>query len=47
MPSCRQTISEPLPTVTVGDAMSNLPDICKGHKREEMANGGEPISHFV
>ena len=45
MPSCRQTMSAPLPTVAVGDAMSNLPEICNRHKREEMANGGEP-SHF-
>jgi len=39
-------MSAPLPTVTVGDAMSKLPEICNGHKREEMANGGELLSHF-
>ena len=32
--------------VAVGDTMSNLPEIRNGHKREEMANGGEPMSHF-
>jgi len=39
-------MSAPLPTITVGDAMFNLPEICNGHKREEMADGGEPMSHF-
>jgi len=41
------TMSAPLPPVTVGDTMSNLPEICHGHKREEMANGREPMSHFL
>ena len=26
--------------------MSNLPEIRNGHKREEMADGGEPVSHL-
>jgi len=39
-------MSAPLPTVTVGDAMSSLSEIHNGHSREEMANGGEPVSHF-
>jgi len=39
-------MSAPLPTATVGDAMSNLPEIHNGHKREEMADGGEPVSRL-
>ena len=26
--------------------MSDLPEIRNGHKKEEMAYGGEPFSHF-
>jgi DNA (cytosine-5)-methyltransferase 1 len=38
--------SAPLRTITVRDAMSDLPEIRNGHKREEMPYGGEPMSHF-
>ena len=46
MASCRWKMSAPLRTFTVGDAMSNLPEIRNGNKREEMANGREPILCF-
>ena len=36
----------PYRTITVRDAMSDLPDIRNGHKKEEMAYGGEPQSFF-
>lgn len=38
--------SAPLRTITVRDAMSDLPKIRNGHKREEIPYGGEPVSHF-
>jgi hypothetical protein len=43
---CKWVTSAPLRTITVRDAMSDLPEIRNGHKREEMPYGGEPMSHF-
>ncbi|XP_069697598.1 DNA (cytosine-5)-methyltransferase 1-like isoform X2 [Periplaneta americana] len=44
--NCKWVTSAPLRTITVRDAMSDLPEIRNGHKREEMPYGGEPLSHF-
>ncbi|XP_046403240.1 DNA (cytosine-5)-methyltransferase PliMCI-like isoform X2 [Ischnura elegans] len=38
--------SAPLRTITVRDAMSDLPEIRNGSKKEELSYGGEPFSHF-
>ncbi|XP_071444299.1 DNA (cytosine-5)-methyltransferase 1-like [Hetaerina americana] len=38
--------SAPLRTITVRDAMSDLPEIRNGSKKEELSYGGEPLSHF-
>ena len=44
--NCTWVNSAPYRTVTVRDAMSDLPDIPNGHKNEQMAYGGDPQSHF-
>lgn len=36
----------PLRTITVRDAMSDLPEISNGHSKDEMAYGGEALTHF-
>lgn len=36
----------PLRTITVRDAMSDLPEISNGHCKDEMAYGGEALTHF-
>ena len=38
--------SAPLRTITVGDAMSDLPDIRNGASAREISYKGEPHSHF-
>ncbi|KAG8239320.1 DNA (cytosine-5)-methyltransferase 1 [Ladona fulva] len=38
--------SAPFRTITVRDAMSDLPEIRNGSKKEEISYGGEPLSHF-
>ena len=38
--------SAPLRTITVRDAMSDLPDIKNGASSREIGYGGEPLSHF-
>ena len=38
--------SAPYRTITVRDAMSDLPEIRNGAKKEEMAYYGDPQSHF-
>lgn len=43
---CQWVDSAPLRTITVRDAMSDLPEIRNGAKQEEMPYGGEPESHF-
>jgi len=44
--NCRWLSSAPYRTVTVRDAMSDLPDIPNGAKDEEISYGGDPQSHF-
>uniref|UniRef100_A0A1B6C2M8 DNA (cytosine-5)-methyltransferase n=1 Tax=Clastoptera arizonana TaxID=38151 RepID=A0A1B6C2M8_9HEMI len=44
--NCRWTDSAPRRTITVRDAMSDLPEIRNGAKTEEMPYGGDPSSHF-
>lgn len=43
---CRWTMSAPYRTITVRDAMSDLPDIKNGCNRKEMPYDSEPMSHF-
>lgn len=38
--------SAPYRTISVRDAMSDLPNVRNGWNKEEMAYGDEPISHF-
>ena len=38
--------SAPLRTITVRDAMSDLPDIKNGASGLEISYGGDPVSHF-
>ncbi len=38
--------SAPLRTITVRDAMSDLPDIKNGAQGLEISYGGDPVSHF-
>ena len=45
-PCVRNIMSAPFRTITVRDAMSDLPDVRNGAKKEEMAYGGEPWSFF-
>lgn len=44
--NCRWLSSAPYRTVTVRDAMSDLPEIPNGAKQEEIPYGGDPQSHF-
>ncbi|XP_014281484.1 DNA (cytosine-5)-methyltransferase 1 [Halyomorpha halys] len=44
--NCRWVDSAPYRTITVRDAMSDLPEIRNGFKEEEMPYGGDPLSHF-
>ena len=44
--NCRWLSSAPYRTVTVRDAMSDLPEIPNGAKEEEMSYGGDPQSQF-
>lgn len=44
--NCGWKNSAPFRTVTVKDAMYDLPDIKNGWSREEMSYGSEPLSHF-
>lgn len=43
---CQWVESAPLRTISVRDAMSDLPEIRNGARTEEMSYGGEPESHF-
>lgn len=38
--------SAPYRTVTVRDAMSDLPEVRNGAKAEEISYGGDAMSHF-
>ena len=38
--------SAPFRTITVRDAMSDLPEIKNGAKAEEISYNGDPLSHF-
>ncbi|XP_076281112.1 DNA (cytosine-5)-methyltransferase PliMCI [Lasioglossum baleicum] len=44
--NCDWTGSAPYRTISVRDAMSDLPNIRNGWNKEEIAYGDEPISHF-
>ncbi|XP_033326072.2 DNA (cytosine-5)-methyltransferase PliMCI [Megalopta genalis] len=44
--NCDWTESAPYRTISVRDAMSDLPNIRNGWSKEEMAYGDEPTSHF-
>lgn len=44
--NCVWTDSAPFRTITVKDAMCDLPDIKNGWSKEEMPYGSEPLSHF-
>ncbi|XP_012254092.2 DNA (cytosine-5)-methyltransferase 1-like isoform X2 [Athalia rosae] len=44
--NCEWTDSAPYRTISVRDAMSDLPDIKNGWDKETMSYGGEPVSHF-
>ncbi|XP_076247573.1 DNA (cytosine-5)-methyltransferase PliMCI [Calliopsis andreniformis] len=44
--NCDWSESAPYRTISVRDAMSDLPNIRNGWNKEEMAYGDEPISHF-
>ncbi|XP_011350631.1 DNA (cytosine-5)-methyltransferase 1 isoform X1 [Ooceraea biroi] len=44
--NCGWTKSAPYRTITVKDAMCDLPDIRNGWNREEMSYGSEPLTHF-
>nr|XP_034189663.1 DNA (cytosine-5)-methyltransferase PliMCI-like [Osmia lignaria] len=44
--NCDWTESAPYRTISVRDAMSDLPNIRNGWNTEEMTYGDEPISHF-
>ncbi|KZC09572.1 PREDICTED: DNA (cytosine-5)-methyltransferase PliMCI-like [Dufourea novaeangliae] len=44
--NCDWTQSAPYRTISVRDAMSDLPNIRNGWNKEDMAYGDEPISHF-
>ncbi|KRT82621.1 hypothetical protein AMK59_4034 [Oryctes borbonicus] len=43
---CHWTMSAPYRTITVRDAMSDLPDIKNGCNRKEMPYDSDPMSHF-
>ena len=38
--------SAPFRTITVRDAMSDLPEIRNGAKNDEISYNGDPLSHF-
>nr|CAD7458370.1 unnamed protein product [Timema tahoe] len=38
--------SAPLRTITVRDALADLPEICNGHQVADMPYGGDALSHF-
>ena len=42
----RRMTSAPYRTITVRDAMSDLPEVRNGAKQDEISYGGEPQSHF-
>ncbi|XP_063239030.1 DNA (cytosine-5)-methyltransferase PliMCI-like [Bacillus rossius redtenbacheri] len=44
--NCKWVSNAPLRTITVRDAMSDLPEIRNGHRKEEMLYGGDPLAHF-
>ncbi|XP_011881443.1 PREDICTED: DNA (cytosine-5)-methyltransferase PliMCI-like [Vollenhovia emeryi] len=44
--NCVRNESAPYRTVTVKDALYDLPEIKSGSRIEEMSYGGEPITHF-
>ncbi|GLH01282.1 DNA (Cytosine-5)-methyltransferase PliMCI [Gryllus bimaculatus] len=44
--NCQWLESAPYRTITVRDAMSDLPEIRNGHRKDEMSYGGEPMSCF-
>lgn len=44
--NCVWTDSAPFRTITVKDAMCDLPDIKNGWSKEEMSYGSEPLTHF-
>ena len=45
-PCITRFTSAPFRTITVSDAMSDLPRIENGAKKEEISYGGDPESHF-
>jgi DNA (cytosine-5)-methyltransferase 1 len=45
-PCIKRVTSAPYRTITVRDAMSDLPEIRNGAKKEEISYGGDPQSHF-
>lgn len=44
--SCVWKNSAPFRSITVKDAMCDLPDIKNGWSKEEMSYGSEPLTHF-
>lgn len=45
-PSCQWEGSAPLRTITVRDALSDLPSIPNGHSKEEIPYDGDSVSNF-